>query len=78
MDAISDVIYESLIHTKHFHYEHIVFALEAHAELMKQHMLSGRTGSARKQEEQVLARINVHAKETVRQELKREYQRDNR
>jgi hypothetical protein len=74
MNVTGKVVYENLIDLEHLHYEHIVFALEAHSELIKQRMLAAHAANSgtrkSKQVEQVLIRISQEAKETIRQEVK--------
>ena len=74
MNVIGKVVYDNLIDLEHLRYEHIVFALEAHSELIKQRMMAAHAvdggSKKRKQVEQILGRISQAAIETVKQELK--------
>ena len=40
MNVIGKAIYDNLIEVEHLHYEHIIFALETHSELIKQRMVA--------------------------------------
>jgi hypothetical protein len=74
MNVIGNAVYDNLIDVEYLHYEHIIFALEAHSELIKQRMLAAHAANGgskkRKQVEQILGRISQAAIETVKQELK--------
>ena len=72
MNVIGKAIYDNLIEVEHLHYEHIIFALETHSELIKQRMVAAHGGRTRKAKEveRVLNRISIEAKESVRQEVK--------
>jgi hypothetical protein len=59
MEKIGNVVYDNLVDIEHLHWEHIIFALEAHSEIIKQQMKAAFTLSqGKKMAEEVVRGLN--------------------